>query len=586
MRGYSSFNACIFNASVEACLRRSHSASVRRSGAALSAPARRAALAARPLLLPALSCVLLATGATLSRADTTPLGASESASVKAAKGQPTGGAAASNAVTPSDTAKAATSTPANSTPATPAADTLPDAIARAADRAAQSVKPRPLSGLLRLGKPSLRLASLLRAQDAPQTTPPQTNPPQTSTPPQKPSEGQPNQTTTAPTAVAPAAPTPPGTITYSGLIDVYYAINARAPYFAGKSPFGGHSFSGYVTPSGEHFGIDNVGRSFDVNDREFSLSLGEFNITRTEGKGFPLGFTVTLTTGDTARLVHITEPGGTGAWQNIQQAFVTKTVNVAKRDITFDAGIFVTPLGLEVIESTSNDNYSRSFGFQYAIPFYHAGLRVGVPITSKLQLLAAAINGWNNIADDNDGKSGIFQLTYKPTATFTGIASFIGGDEGTGAYGPGLAPKNDGSINTYVTEAQGILQVTPALKLSGIIDYGTGSGNVPGPKHVSGTWLGIAGYARYQLNSRLALAGRIEQFDDNAGAGGVGLRTGGLGYNRLREGTATLEYTFLRSHLVTRLEYRHDAANQSFFGAATNAVRDQDTALVSAAYKF
>jgi Putative beta-barrel porin-2, OmpL-like. bbp2 len=424
-----------------------------------------------------------------------------------------------------------------------------------------------------------------RAQDAPKPEKPAETPAQTAPqtpPPTKPAEGQPAQTPAAPAA---PAPTPPGTLTYSGLLDVYYGFNARAP----RSSTGG-PFATLVTPSGEHIGIDNAGRTFDINDREASLSLGEFNISRTEGKGFPLGFTATLTVGDTARIVHGTEPGGTAAWQTIQQLYVTKTPHFLGRDITFDAGIFVTPMGLEVIESTSNDNYSRSFGFQYAVPFYHAGLRVTVPLTPKLQLLAAGVNGWNNIADDNDDKSALFQLTWKPSPMFTGIVGFIGGGEGTGAYGPALAPKNTSSIDTFVYEAQGILQSSPAFKLSGIVDYGTGSGNVPGgegsTKRVSGTWLGLGGYARYQISPRLALAGRIEQFDDNAGAGGVGLRTGGTGYNRLREGTVTLEYTFLRSHLVTRLEYRHDASNQSFFGAGGGTARDQDTTYASAAYKF
>ena len=435
--------------------------------------------------------------------------------------------------------------------------------------------------------PSILIA---RAQAAPA----QNNPPQTSTPPQKPSEGQPAQTPAAP--AAPAA-TPPGTVTYSGLIDVYFGINARAPHSAGPTPFG-NAYANLIFPNGEHFGIDNVGRSFDVNDREPSFNLGEFNITRTEGKGFPLGVTATLTVGDTARIVHATEPGGTSSWQTLQQLYLTKTLHAGGRDIAIDGGIFVTPLGLEVIESTSNDNYSRSFGFQYAVPLYHAGFRATVPLSSKLQLLGAIVNGWNNIADDNDGKTAIAQLTWKPTSTLTGIFGFIGGSEGMGAYGPVFAPKNQAGINTYVYEAQGIFQATPALKFSGIVDYGTASGHTfvgtaggavitsggaggTAQGHVSGTWLGLGGYGRYQINSKLALAGRIEQFDDHGG-----LRTGGIGYNRLREGTITLEYALLRGHLISRLEYRHDASNQNFFGAGFAAVRDQDTIYGSAAYKF
>ncbi len=257
---------------------------------------------------------------------------------------------------------------------------------RQGDRETKSDAPAPTKeegkGKREKGKetPSTPNTLIARAQDAPA----QNNPPQTSTPPQKPAEGQPAQTPAAP--AAPAA-TPPGTVTYSGLIDVYFGVNARAPHSpAGGGPFG-KSYTGLVFPNGERFGIDNVGRSFDINDREPSFSLGEFNINRTEGKGFPLGVTATLTLGDTARLVHATEPGGTSSWQTLQQLYLTKTIHAGGRDIAIDGGIFVTPLGLEVIESTSNDNYSRSFGFQYAIPLYHAGFRATVPFSSKLQLL-------------------------------------------------------------------------------------------------------------------------------------------------------------------------------------------------------
>ncbi len=448
-----------------------------------------------------------------------------------------------------------------------------------------------LTGALLASTPPSRAQDAPKPADAPAAlqTAPQTNPPQTSTPPQKPSEGQPNQTTTAPTAVAPVAtPTPPGTVTYSGLIDVYYGINVRAPRAAQKGIFG-NAFTGIVTPSGEHIGVDNNGRSFDINDREFSFNLGEFNITRTEGKGVPFGFTATLTTGDTARIVHGTEPGGTSAWSAIQQVFVTKTAHFAKRDIVIDAGIFVTPIGYEVIESTSNDNYSRSFSFQYGTPLYHAGARASLPITPKLQLLGAVVNGWNNIADDNDGKSGIAQLTWKPAANFTGIASFMGGSEGTGAYGIGLAPKNQADITTFLYELQPVYQVNSKLKIAGDAIYGMGSGHTVaaggGQGHLSGYWTGLAGYARYQVTPRLAVAGRIEQFEDVPGEGGTGLRLGG-GYTKLSGTTATLEYTFLRSHLVSRLEYRHDHSNTAFFGSGNGPVREQDTVTASAAYKF
>src|SRR5205085_1457598 len=94
-----------------------------------------------------------------------------------------------------------------------------------------------------------------------------------------------------PTPAAPAGPAP-GTVTVSGLLDWYFGINARAPRSATGGPF-----AAIVTPSGETIGIDNFGRAFDINDRDPSFSLGEVGITRTPGKGFPLGVTATLTVG-------------------------------------------------------------------------------------------------------------------------------------------------------------------------------------------------------------------------------------------------------------------------------------------------
>jgi hypothetical protein len=395
----------------------------------------------------------------------------------------------------------------------------------------------------------------------------------------------PTQTPAAPAApgqapaapAAPAAPPPPapGSVSYSGLIDIYYGFNARAP----------HPPSTILTPSGEKIHVDNTGRAFDINDRDPSLSLAEFNITRVAGKGFPLGITATLTAGDTARLVHANEPGGTSSWQTFQQFYLTYTPHILGRDVAIDFGKWVTPFGYEVIESSSNDNYSRSFGFTYGIPLYHAGLRATIPLNSKLSVLGGIVNGWNNVADDNDAKSGMIQFTWKPDAFFTGILGYMGGQEGTGAYGTVLAPVNKAYIDTNLYEFQPILVPGPNWKFAGDIILGDGAGSV-GTTHVSGNWLGMAAYARFQINARIATALRVEQFEDAAGAGGIGLRTGGTGYTKLDSFTLTFEYAALKSKLITRLEFRHDWANSMFYAAGSGTAKDQDTTYLSAVYKF
>lgn len=435
--------------------------------------------------------------------------------------------------------------------------------ARAAETAAQPAEP---------GKPASKAAKRAKKQDAPvaQATP---------TAQAAPAQAAPAAPAAQPAPAAPAGPAP-GTVSYSGLLDWYFGVNARAPRSAAGGPF-----ASIVTPSGETIGVDNFGRTFDINDRDPSFSLGELNISRTPGKGFPLGVTATLTVGDTARIVHANEPGGTSSWQTIQQLYLTYTPHVLGRDVAIDFGAFVTPFGQEVIESSSNDEYSRGFLFQYAIPFYHAGLRFGFPVTNQLSFLGGIVNGWNNIADDNNGKSLFAQLSWKPNAKFTGVLSFMGGPEGTGAYGAGV-PKNTGNIDTNLLEFLPTYQVNDKLKLAGEIDYGSASGDVLGA-HVNGNWLGFAGYARYQWTPKLATALRLEQFEDMPGTTGTGLRTGIPGYTKLDEITLTLEYALLRGHLISRLEYRHDHANQPVFGAgAGGTALDQDTIYFSQVYKF
>ena len=386
-----------------------------------------------------------------------------------------------------------------------------------------------------------------------------------------------------PPPAAPAAPAgpAPGSVAITGLVDIYFEVNGRAP-----SNGAGGAFTGTPVVGGEAIKVDNVGRSFDINDRSLSLSLAEVNIVRTADKTFPFGITATLTGGDTARLVHANEPGGDAGWQYIQQLYLTRAANIGKTPLTIDAGIWVTPFGNEVIESSSNDNYTRSFSFQYAIPLYHAGLRVTAPIGSTITAMVAAVNGWNNIADDNNGKSVMGQLTWKPNAKFTGIASFMGGPEGTGAFGPGVPTNGGGSLGISLGEFNPTYQLTDKLKLAGDFVVGRAAGTVLGTQ-LSGSWVSMAGYTKYQFNKKWAFAGRLEQFEDIPGVGGFGLRTGIAGYTKLDEVTLTLEYLSFRGRLVSRLEYRHDHSNQGFFGSGNGTpVQDQDTFVLGEVYKF
>ncbi|MDW8207722.1 MAG: outer membrane beta-barrel protein [Chloroherpetonaceae bacterium] len=373
-----------------------------------------------------------------------------------------------------------------------------------------------------------------------------------------------------------------GEVVITGLLDFYFGWNARAPRAANGGPY-----FPVGTPSGETLSGDNFGLFFNYKDRKPTFTLGEVDITRTAGKGFPLGVRATLTFGESARLFHATEPGGTSSWQTLHNLYLTRSFKAGQKEIVVDFGKFASPFGVEVLESPANDNYSRAFTFWYGVPFYHLGLRATTQLHRNVTLQAGLVNGWNNVADDNDAKTLYTQFVIKPNPRYTQTISWIGGLEGTGAYGP-IAPTNGGGgVTTNLLDLTSSYQITPNLKLGGWVAYGSADGHIQGVGRITGNWLGLVGYVRYQATPEVAVAARVEQFEDFARTGGFGPRFQLPGYLKMREYTLTLEYVWLKGQAVTRLEYRHDQSNQAVFGTASGAgTFDQDTLYLSQAFRF
>lgn len=343
-------------------------------------------------------------------------------------------------------------------------------------------------------------------------------------------------------------------INIAGLIDWYYQFSFNHP------------------PSGTNL---TPPRAFDIKNDTFSLSLVEVNLTRVATAKSPIGFTATLTFGKTADLVHFTEPGGTpnpGKLSNdtiykyTQQLYGTY-VTPGSQPFTIDFGKFVTLMGFEVIESSSNDNYSRGLLFTYAIPFYHAGLRITRPLSSTLAAQLHLVNGWNNVEDDNSGKSIGVQLAWNPNPAWTWVVNWMGGDESAGAALPA-------NLNVQLVDLLGIWRPTDRLKLGINVDYASAfKAGAAG-----GHWSGQAVYLRYQLSKQSALAVRLEHFEDTNG-----LRTGTA--QNLNSATATFEYV-VRDNLLHRLEFRHDKAGKTLFPSGGGGSTSMETITFSQVIKF
>ena len=167
---------------------------------------------------------------------------------------------------------------------------------------------------------------------------------------------------------AAAAPAP---ITWSGFVDAYYSKNFNSPSTS-----------------------TNALRNFDVNENQLAFSLAELVIQKTAS---PVGFRMDLDFGPTNDIVQGVAPYGTTPYNTLsilQQAYLTAVLPVGS-GLTVDVGKFVTHMGYEVIESKDNWNYSRSFMFAYAIPYYHTGVRASYTFSSTFSAAVHFVNGWN-----------------------------------------------------------------------------------------------------------------------------------------------------------------------------------------------
>jgi hypothetical protein len=338
---------------------------------------------------------------------------------------------------------------------------------------------------------------------------------------------------------APAAPPAwsAGGFAFGGLLDGYYDVNFNHP--ADRT---------------------NQIRVFDVRANQFALNVAKFSV---EHAADPVGVRVDLGFGRGMDLFHFNEPDFT-AMKYVEQAFVSWKPAKAK-GFQADFGKFVSSCGAEVFETNSNWNYSRSLLYGWAQPFYHFGLRTSMPLSNHFSAGVQVVNGWNNVEDNNTGK------TVGLTGTFTSQKV-----SWTNTYyvGPEKKDTNDGLRHCY----DSVLLLTPNSKLNAYLNF-----DYVVDKMVLGgenRWVGIAGAARYQANSWFALSPRLEWFND-----ADGFNTGTA--QQLKEFTLTGEFKLAKG-LLTRLEYRRDWSDQLFFNRGNELAnhKSQDTVLVGVVAYF
>jgi hypothetical protein len=324
-------------------------------------------------------------------------------------------------------------------------------------------------------------------------------------------------------------------VTIGGFVDTYYSWNAAKP------------------PS-----HTNRYRNFDLSSQQFVLSEAQVDVDRPAA---PIGFHIALNTGAASDIIHT---GSSSTMNFLMQGYVSLLLPVGA-GLSVDAGKFVTHMGSETISAKDNYNYSRSYLFAWAIPYYHIGVRASYPLTEQLTVGANVSNGWNADVKANSKTFGA-TVSYRPGPAVTLTANWIGGPE---------------QVDSSLSPFRQIAELSPTLQLSQRITLAADA--MYGVEKQAGenlVWKGVALYGRYAVGENSAVSARGEIYDDVDGHT-TGVR------QTLTEYTLTYEHRVLK-YLLLRMEYRHDRSDTNVFDGSNGEATEsrQNTLSVSGIVTF
>jgi hypothetical protein len=236
------------------------------------------------------------------------------------------------------------------------------------------------------------------------------------------------------------------------------------------------------------------------------------------------------------------------------------------------AGKFVTLVGQETINPTSNLFYSHSYLFLFG-PFTHLGAYATYALNDNVSVDFGISRGWEQGFEDNNHDAidvfGRVSWTLNPKSMLAVTA--IGGPERAGETGD----------YRYLLDVVYNTALSDQLSLALNADIGwEENGGINGE---DATWYGVAGYLSYKVSDMIAVNARGEWFEDPDGNRGIGT-TAALWSATLGVDIHPLVSNQTFASLRIRPELRYDYANDAFF--AGGAKHDQWTFGVDAIFGF
>ena len=168
-------------------------------------------------------------------------------------------------------------------------------------------------------------------------------------------------------------------------------------------------------------GQENNLRVFDHKADSFGLDLAQIVFAKDPAVG-AIGYKVKISAGETAKFIHSTGLVSSASDDpfDLTEAYLSYVAPLGK-GLRFDYGKMVTYHGAEVIEAIDNPNYSRSFLFNYAIPFTHTGLKMSYAFTDAVSASVHVVNGWDNSTDNNTAKTIGLSVYVAPARDVLGL---------------------------------------------------------------------------------------------------------------------------------------------------------------------
>ncbi len=170
------------------------------------------------------------------------------------------------------------------------------------------------------------------------------------------------------------------------------------------------------------------------------------------------------------------------------------------RNTWLDVGIFGAHIGFESAISKDNWTLTRSLMAENS-PYYEAGARLTWEAAPELTVTALALNGWQNLRDQNRAKATGWQIQWKPTAKLLVNSSTFYGNE---------QPQDSAGRRRYFHNFYASYAASDRLALAAVFDVGK-QDRAPGEAGRD-TWHAGAVFAKLQLADRWAATLRGEYY--------------------------------------------------------------------------